>query len=75
MMAIKCNVTINGQEPVITDLLLRARINNKNNGTVAGFQVIKCRYIEGSKNGSVTSPFRHGPVTGPYDPSTFTCVP
>ena len=33
--------------------LLRARINNKNNGTVTGFQAVKCRYIEGSKNGAV----------------------
>ena len=33
---------------------LRARINNKDNGTVAGYQAVKCRYIEGSKNGPVT---------------------
>ena len=39
-----------------------ARINNKNNGTVMGFQALKCRYIEGSKN---------GPVTGPYGPVNF----
>ena len=27
---------------------------------------MKCRYIEGSKNGPVTGPFGHGPVTGPF---------
>ena len=63
---------VTGSEPVITGPLLvrygpvtrplRARINNKNNGTVADFQAVKCRYIEGSKNGPVTGPFGHGPV-------------
>ena len=43
-------------------VLLRAHINNKNNGTVTGFQAVKCRYIEGSKNGPVKGPFGHGPV-------------
>ena len=36
-----------------------------------GFQAVKCRYIEGSKNGPVTVPFGHGPITGLL---TFTCV-
>ena len=36
----------------------RAPINNKNNGTVTGFQALKCRYIEGSKNGPVTGLLR-----------------
>ena len=42
--------------------LYRAGINYKNNGTVTGFQAVKCRYIEGSNN---------GPVTGPYGPVNF----
>ena len=37
-------------------------IDNKNNGTVMGFQALKCRYSKGSKN---------GPVTGPYGPVNF----
>ena len=32
---------------------------------------MKCRYIEGSKNGPVLDPFGHGPVTGPYGPVNF----
>ena len=35
---------------------LRARKNNKNNGTVTCFLAVKCRYIEGSKNSPVTGP-------------------
>ena len=38
----------------------------KNNGTVTGFQAVKCRYIEGSKNGPVWTRARNGPV-GPRE--------
>ena len=50
-------------------------MNNKNNGTVAGFQAVKCRYIVGSKKraryGTVWTQARNWPATGPFGPVNF----
>ena len=48
--------------------LLRTRINNKNNGTVTGFQAVKCWYNEGSKNRPVWTRVGNRPVMGLYGP-------
>ena len=40
-----------------------------------GFQVVKCPYVEGSKNGPVSKRACNGPVTGPYRPvNSYLCT-
>ena len=57
-------------EPVMGPL----RPARKNNGTVTGFQAVKCLYIEGSKNGPVTDLFGHRAVRARQLLPVYVCV-